>query len=187
MKRLSNEELKAIRERAEKATEGKWYYEIDGDLYSEKTRERDVYPYLTAESIPYINVSKEDAAFIVHAREDIPKLLAEIERLRSEVANGLLAERIESDVKIAVHGREYDLDEIWRPVRRVIERFSMEYDEAVTLGGQIGMLTSEIERLRSGMKKIDEDISARLAYKTPIDGLDVSNCINEILYGSEGE
>src|SRR5690625_6425127 len=40
-----------------------------------------MYPYLTAESIPYIKVSKEDAAFIAHAREDIPKLLAEVDRL----------------------------------------------------------------------------------------------------------
>jgi len=81
MSRLLNEELSEIRERAEKATEGKWYYEIDGDLYSEKARERVMYPYLTAESIPYIKVSKEDAAFIAHAREDIPKLLAEVDRL----------------------------------------------------------------------------------------------------------
>jgi len=55
-KRLSKADLTAIRERAEKATKGRWYYEVDGDLYSDKTRDKVMYPY--------------------------PKLLAEIERLQ---------------------------------------------------------------------------------------------------------
>jgi len=38
---------------------------------------------------------RADAAFIAHAREDVPALLAEIERLRSLVANARLQARNE--------------------------------------------------------------------------------------------
>lgn len=79
---LTNAEIEAIRERAEKATQGRWYYEVDGDLYSDKTRDRVMCPYMTSESIPYIKISESDATFIAYARQDIPKLLAEIDRYR---------------------------------------------------------------------------------------------------------
>ena len=77
--KLSEKEIEAIRKRADKATEGPWWaseglyvvnnltgdsYEWDADFVAETERE-------------------SDAEFIAHAREDIPKLLAEIERLRS--------------------------------------------------------------------------------------------------------
>src|SRR5690625_297831 len=90
-KRLSKADLTAIRERAEKATQGRWYYEVDGDLYSDKTRDRVMYPYMSSESIPYIKISESDATFIAYARQDIPKLLAEIERLRETLDKTLTA------------------------------------------------------------------------------------------------
>ncbi len=92
---LTNTEIDAIRKRAEEATEGPWWaseglyvvnnltgdsYEWDADFVAETERE-------------------SDADFIAHAREDIPKLLAEIERISSVYkrlseyythANGLL-------------------------------------------------------------------------------------------------
>lgn len=75
---MKAEELAVIKERADKATEGPWmhspYYEED---YGEVTSIKgvDVAEYLTI----------EDAQFIAHAREDVPKLVAEVERLRSVV------------------------------------------------------------------------------------------------------
>ena len=59
-------DLEAIRARAEAASEGPWYEEgwftedEDGD---------------------YVEIEPADAVFISHAREDIPALLAEVERL----------------------------------------------------------------------------------------------------------
>ena len=82
MNKISENEIEAIRKRAEKATEGPWWaseglyvvnnltgdsYEWDADFVAETERE-------------------SDAEFIAHAREDIPKLLAEINRLKSELS-----------------------------------------------------------------------------------------------------
>lgn len=94
---LTNAEIEAIRERAEKATQGRWYYEVDGDLYSDKTRDRVMYPYMSSESIPYIKISESDATFIAYARQDIPKLLAEIERLREEIEGMKLQQRADAE------------------------------------------------------------------------------------------
>ncbi|WP_199770748.1 hypothetical protein [Brevibacillus laterosporus] len=74
---MTREEIEAICKRAEKATEGPWRV-VPGkmvcfDIY-------DVYDKLDRSLIH----REEDAEFIAHAREDIPKLLAEIERLRCE-------------------------------------------------------------------------------------------------------
>lgn len=77
---LSTEELQAIKDRCEKATQGatpEWYVD---DEYSDTIRcswSGD----LIAQCIP----TKGDAEFIANARQDIPMLLAEIERLRSEL------------------------------------------------------------------------------------------------------
>lgn len=74
--RLSPEELTAIRERAERATPGPWKA-LDnwrGVMYK----------YVAAPGgVVTDGIAHHNAEFIAHAREDIPKLLAEIERLRT--------------------------------------------------------------------------------------------------------
>src|SRR5690625_7547957 len=94
---LKNAEIEAIRERAEKATQGRWYYEVDCDLYCDKKRDSVMYPYMSSESIPYIKISESDATFIAYARQDIPKLLAEIERLREEIEGMKLQQRADAE------------------------------------------------------------------------------------------
>ena len=87
-KRLTDEELAEIRERAEKATRGPWKWNNRGELFSEDGR---VIYYDKSEYNFPIAVSYYDEEFIAHAREDIPKLLAEIERYREvleEIARG---------------------------------------------------------------------------------------------------
>lgn len=78
-KSLTQEELTAIRERVEKATEGPWqpYYEYDGEarVISHTNDYGEVATYM----------EEDNAAFIAHARQDIPKLLAEIDRLRMHI------------------------------------------------------------------------------------------------------
>lgn len=75
--RMTDEELAQIKERAEKATEGPWkcadttdgaWLLDDADLIVAGTFGRE-----------------EDASFTAHAREDIPKLIAEVERLRERL------------------------------------------------------------------------------------------------------
>lgn len=90
---MTNEELRQIRERAEKATAGPWEVgaEVDGVYAGMNTVVRATKPH-TRWATRIVSVGqtrkhiKEDseanAEFIAHAREDIPKLLAEIERYR---------------------------------------------------------------------------------------------------------
>lgn len=89
---LTQKELAAIRERAERATEGPWsvYY---GRAFSHERFDSDgdkrlptgigqVFISHDHWDGNYFDASDEDIEFIAHAREDIPKLLAEIERLQ---------------------------------------------------------------------------------------------------------
>lgn len=97
MKRLTNAELNAIRERAEKATPGPWEarawksttddqyfvsqaFEGGKELATAWQGER--YPEMP--EIPN-GEAEANAKFIAHARSDVPKLLAEIERLRNGI------------------------------------------------------------------------------------------------------
>ena len=81
-KRLTNEELTAIRERVEKATEGPW--RIGKQSPNGLNNIGTMGGLLTAQT-----TNENDAVFIAHAREDIPKLLAEIERLREAISWGV--------------------------------------------------------------------------------------------------
>lgn len=74
---LSQEELTKIRERAEKATSGVWRVDY-GRTDNDRAITSDCYEMVCEYTTPW------DAEFIAHAREDIPKLLAEIERLRDK-------------------------------------------------------------------------------------------------------
>jgi hypothetical protein len=82
MNRLTIEQLNAIRERAEKATAGPWeYYEVNGG-YTVELNDR-------GEAIlSYYDRSEavSNAEFIANARQDIPALLAEVDRLKKKFA-----------------------------------------------------------------------------------------------------
>lgn len=76
MERLTQEQIESIRKRAEAATEGPWYYDRQtGDLIEINDRE---YP-------SRVLAQEVNGVFIAHAREDVPALLAEIERLKAEI------------------------------------------------------------------------------------------------------
>ena len=70
MNRLTTQELEAIRKRAEQATEGPWDYSEEYFIGSRSEVVEVGEAYIDA-----------DAEFIANAREDIPKLLAEVEAL----------------------------------------------------------------------------------------------------------
>lgn len=76
---MEKRELDAVRQRIETATEGPW------DTAKLASGWHVMYDgYIVAEI--YRN-EVENAEFIAHAREDIPKLLAEIDRLNAELQN----------------------------------------------------------------------------------------------------
>jgi len=73
---MTNEELQAIKERCEKATSGPWRahkYDVDYRVGS-------TWVFL------FDDIDGDTAQFIAHAREDVPALLEEIERLKARLA-----------------------------------------------------------------------------------------------------
>lgn len=103
--KLTDDRLREIKERAEKATKGPWvwkgHYLMQDCLNAYGFPEDGPWntPHGTPiaddgsaceEYAPVIDIDGPDAHFIAHARTDIPDLLAEVERL----SNGLKAEKI---------------------------------------------------------------------------------------------
>lgn len=91
--------LEEIKARVERATPGPWElsYSIILDKEDEDTADRiysHVGPVHSCDECPI--ASKADGKFIAAAREDIPYLIAEVERLRSS-ASGILARRYLED------------------------------------------------------------------------------------------
>ena len=101
---MTQTELVAIRNRANKATAGKtpeWF--VDDEYENLVVREAwDC--RLIAQGIP----SKADAEFIAASREDVPKLLAEIERLKSQFAHI-------SDIAEGLYQLDYGKNERYLP------------------------------------------------------------------------
>ena len=81
---MNAKQLNAIKERAEKATPGDWKTD-EHRVYSEK---------MDDDFICEMWTSFADAEFIANARQDIPQLVAEVERLqqRLSTAESLLSE-----------------------------------------------------------------------------------------------
>lgn len=89
--KITQERLEAIRQRAEKATAGPWTC-TDSSVESKYAKSywwggEDNEVCSLSDGGEYIeNLNAEaDAKFIAHARQDIPDLLAEVERLRNEI------------------------------------------------------------------------------------------------------
>lgn len=86
MNQLTTQELEAIRKRAEQATEGAWEMDITDDgntMEFSVTFDVDNYAAIMCDSVLD---SLATADFIANARTDIPKLLAEVDRLNDKVA-----------------------------------------------------------------------------------------------------
>jgi hypothetical protein len=84
---MTDEELEAIQKRADAATPGPWSAftdparRADQSLIVAPPPEYGLIHVQTHKDFASLN---HDATFIAHAREDIPKLLAEVRRLRDE-------------------------------------------------------------------------------------------------------
>lgn len=77
---MPDEQLQEIRERAEQATPGPWRYQSwEWRIYSPPGTQLSL-DWLA--SVEGSAIPDADGDFIAHAREDIPVLLAEVERLR---------------------------------------------------------------------------------------------------------
>ncbi len=100
--RLTQEQLEAIRKRAEAATEGKWLplYGFDG--------EASVVAPVKWHGVVASGMYDYDAEFISKSREDIPALLAEVEAQESQI------QRLAQDWSAVVDERNSLLAEVER-------------------------------------------------------------------------
>lgn len=72
---MDQERLNAIKERVAKAASGPWQYdEEERGIWN-----KDGFNYLGT-----VTLSHNDAKFIAHTREDVPALVAEVERLKNQ-------------------------------------------------------------------------------------------------------
>jgi hypothetical protein len=81
--RLTDKELAEIRKRAEAATIGDWDYDVV-DFGITNGNFMVAMAEIDSEGNPYIHAKNADLEFIAHAREDVPKLLAEVARLQAD-------------------------------------------------------------------------------------------------------
>jgi hypothetical protein len=81
---LTQAELNAIKERAEKATHGPWSF--DGDFTA---RINGLLEPVIYAGYGELFVRDEDIDFITSAHTDITKLVAEVERLKSAIAEAI--------------------------------------------------------------------------------------------------
>ncbi|MFU8688420.1 hypothetical protein ACNA6I_01180 [Rossellomorea sp. FS2] len=76
----SNLDLEAIQKRAEAATMGDWDYDAE-DYGISNGNFMVAMADVSEKGHPFINAKDVDIKFIAHAREDVPALIAEVERL----------------------------------------------------------------------------------------------------------
>lgn len=103
---MNAEQLNAIKERAEKATPGPWvarglnvldYARVEVDINDYESK------------IVVKSTNNSDIKFIAHAREDIPQLVAEVERMQSllsgayETLESIGADDTESYAKLSAY------------------------------------------------------------------------------------
>lgn len=109
---MTEEQLQAIEARAAAATEGEWFAN-NNDGYSIWRIKAPGFIAI-ADVIGDSAETDANAAFIAHAREDVPALVAEVRRLQEHIA-GL------KEILKRIHGRAKSLVEITersRPVRQ---------------------------------------------------------------------
>jgi hypothetical protein len=74
-------DMDAIRQRCDQATPGPWKSYVEGRDHDSGSS----FIMTSGEDIELIRASVADQDFIAHARQDIPQLLAEIQRLKAMI------------------------------------------------------------------------------------------------------
>ena len=157
-------DLEAIRARAAAATKGSWKVVRPGHEHSKTTKYRCV-QMGKSNTYTTLEIEPEDAAFIAHARADIPALCDEVDRLRKAVQSHYDqrgddrchlddlklyhdALGIEPDPYVTALPIEADMIESRR--RYIRQRQAPETEGLVTLPDcmTIQQLTEEVKRLR---------------------------------------
>jgi len=79
---LTDEELQHMRQRCAAATPGPWKSYIEGRDHTSGSN----FIMTSGEDIELTGATDADQDFIAHTRQDLPRLLAEVQRLRQRIA-----------------------------------------------------------------------------------------------------
>jgi hypothetical protein len=111
-------DLKAIKERLAKATQGAWWVERGLDVDQVRARPSENYSVAVAQGC-----AEEDAEFIAHAPGDLSALVSEVESLRALLREVTTAAEAVSDDHGPVEDEECDHCALmWRRLNETIER-----------------------------------------------------------------
>ena len=180
--KLTQDELQAIKERAEKATPGPWKW-TDKHLIPEVGREAVVWGNFNGEA----RAEDHDAEFIAASRQDIPKLLAEIERLQAEVHehsahNGQLIATHVIPTKEENKRLKAEVEQL----RNHNHALTVKID---TIRGHIDDKDEEITNLKDVLERVQSDLTPIRGFSVRHDTDIVGICANirRILNGDEYE
>lgn len=152
---MTDEEIAAIRARAEAATPGPWETDDVESWYVYKVERGSGVATEVAEFLSRM-LRQSDAAFVAHARQDVPDLLAEIERLR-----GLLQREHDARLEICREAetllRERDAAEATITELRHVGREQGDMMARLT-GGTIERLERENAALRAALRDVLGDV-----------------------------
>jgi chaperonin cofactor prefoldin len=135
--RVKREELEAIRERAEDTSFEKAY--VKGDPW----KGYEVKGIGNGMTIAEVSCGA-DAEFIAHAREDIPKLLTEIERLRAENSSLCPIGDLEVITSLKVE-KQYMAEQI-SELENEVERLRADQERLITELKKADEFSEELER-----------------------------------------
>ena len=135
-------DLKAIKERCDAATPGPW--SACREAYSEDAHHLYTGKWVWYEYTKSTFWSKEDMDFCAHAREDVPKLLEEVEKLQRQW-EGLETVVLKQDAEIA----------------RLRSRLDDTEDRAEL---DCAIRNTEINKLRAGLEEIERASHNILGY-----------------------
>ena len=122
--------LKEIKERVVKATPGPWI--VEASRYEGKYNAASIDENY---DLPACLMNSEDAKFIVHARQDVPDLLAEVERLQTDLMQW------KKDCGQLYNDSLADKAEIARLRKALYKATPPSVDELIVEGKRIGEVT----------------------------------------------
>ena len=176
---MTREQLDAIRARVEAATPGPWLTDSCLDVYTEQVREIDpdigielyktVYSHHTAG--PEGTQPWHDTHFMAHAREDVPALLAEVERLRDAHAmavqvSGELCEKCGWAMRFPGEKCRCDLLAEVERLRRELDKATNDHIESQRNGAREAIARkaaeADVERLTALTKESEHQMHLRV-------------------------